>query len=581
MAALYRKPDGMLMSEISRFLMVSNGNVTGIVDRLVSDGLVARAQRNGDRRTSFISLTRKGRALFADMAAAHESWVDELARRRLGARRRAAVGQAEIVPQRLGGRSMSRKMAALKPAHFLWRMDGAVAVIQLNRPERKNPLTFESYAELRDTFRDLALCRRRPRRGVPAQRRQFLLRRRRARDHRPAGRHGRMKELLAFTRMTGDLVKAMLHCGKPIIAAVDGVAPAPARSSRWPSDLRLATPAAQTAFLFNRVGLAGCDMGACAILPRIIGQGRAAELLYTGRAMTAQEGERWGFFNRLVAADALEQEALALARRIAAGPTFANGITKTQLDAGMVDEPRSGHRGRGAGAGDLHADQGFRARLSGVRRQAETGVRGRLVADKTFLTWPFFTDRHRALAAASSDWARRTCRSDHGDVDAACRELVQKLGRDGWLAHTAPDPDAPAALDVRTLCLIRETLARHDGLADFAFAMQGLGAGPISLFGNAEQRDWLKRTRSGEAIAAFALTEQKSGSDVANIAMTARARRRRLRARRREDLDLQRRHRRPLRRVRAHRRRPRRQGPLGFSACPRNCRAFPSPSAST
>jgi len=140
-----------------------------------------------------------------------------------------------------------------------------------------------------------------------------------------------MRELLAFTRVTGDLVKAMLHCGKPIIAAVDGVCAGAGAIIAMVSDLRLATPNAQTAFLFNRVGLAGCDMGACAILPRIIGQGRAAELLYTGRAMSAQEGEAWGFFNRLVAAEKLEGEALALAQKIATGPTFANGVTKTQL----------------------------------------------------------------------------------------------------------------------------------------------------------------------------------------------------------------------------------------------------------
>ncbi len=142
--------------------------------------------------------------------------------------------------------------------------------------------------------------------------------------------------------------------------------------------------------------------------------------------------------------------------------------------------------------------------------------------DKTFLSWPFFTDRHRALAAAIEDWSAVNLPADDGDADAACRELVQKLGRDGWLKHTAPDPDAPSPLDVRTLCLIRETLARHDGLADFAFAMQGLGAGPITLFGDEEQRRVLERTRSGQAIAAFALTEQQSGSDVGNIAMTAR-----------------------------------------------------------
>jgi acyl-CoA dehydrogenase len=146
------------------------------------------------------------------------------------------------------------------------------------------------------------------------------------------------------------------------------------------------------------------------------------------------------------------------------------------------------------------------------------------VPDTSFLSWPFFEDRHRALAAEVERWCAANLPADHGDVDAACRDLVQKLGRDGWLSHTAPDPaaDAPSPLDVRTLCLLRETLARHDALADFAFAMQGLGAGPISLFGDAAQRRALERTRSGEAIAAFALTEPASGSDVANIAMTAR-----------------------------------------------------------
>jgi enoyl-CoA hydratase/carnithine racemase len=227
---------------------------------------------------------------------------------------------------------MTKKMAALQPTHFLWRMDGAVAVIQLNRPERKNPLTFESYAELRDTFRDLAHADDIHAVVFLSNGGNFCS----GGDvHEIIGPLVAMdaKQLLAFTRMTGDLVKAMLHCGKPIIAAVDGVAAGAGAIIAMASDVRLATPNAQTAFLFNRVGLAGCDMGACAILPRIIGQGRAAELLYTGRTMTAQEGEAWGFFNRLVAADALEQEALALARRIASGPTFANGITKTQLVA--------------------------------------------------------------------------------------------------------------------------------------------------------------------------------------------------------------------------------------------------------
>lgn len=223
------------------------------------------------------------------------------------------------------------RLAGLAPKHFLWQVDGRVARVRLDRPDRKNPLTFASYAELRDTFRAL-----RDAEDVDAV--VFL----------PNGRNFcsggdvhdiigplvgmEMKELLAFTRMTGDLVKAMLACGKPIIAAVDGVAVGAGAIIVMASDIRLATPAAKTAFLFTRVGLAGCDMGACAMLPRLIGQGRAAELLYTGRAMSAAEGERWGFYNRLIDADALEAEALDLAQRIAAGPTFAHGITKTQLN---------------------------------------------------------------------------------------------------------------------------------------------------------------------------------------------------------------------------------------------------------
>jgi enoyl-CoA hydratase/carnithine racemase len=222
-------------------------------------------------------------------------------------------------------------MAAFQPKHFLWRIDDRVAIITLNRPGRKNPLTFDSYAELRDTFRALRYVS-----DVDAV--VFL----------PNGGNFcsggdvheiigplvtmEMKDLLAFTRMSGDLIKAMLHCSKPIIAAVDGIAAGAGAIIAMASDIRIGTPQAQTAFLFNRVGLAGCDMGACAILPRIVGQGRAAELLYTGRAMTAKEGEAWGFFNKLVAAEVLEQEALSLAHRIVTGPTFANGITKTQLN---------------------------------------------------------------------------------------------------------------------------------------------------------------------------------------------------------------------------------------------------------
>lgn len=222
-------------------------------------------------------------------------------------------------------------MAGLTPQHFLWEAKDGVAQVRLNRPDRKNPLTFESYAELRDTFRALAYADDidvvvfLPNRGNFSSGGDV---------HEIIGPLTKMdmKGLLAFTRMTGDFVKAMIHCGKPIISAVDGVAVGAGAIITMASDIRLATPEAKTGFLFTRVGLAGCDMGACAMLPRIIGQGRAAELLYTGRTMSAAEGERWGYYNRLVSAEALEAEALALAASIAAGPTFAHGITKTQLN---------------------------------------------------------------------------------------------------------------------------------------------------------------------------------------------------------------------------------------------------------
>lgn len=217
--------------------------------------------------------------------------------------------------------------------HFLWEVsaNGRVATITLNRPDRKNPLTFDSYAELRDLFRDLAYA---------SDVRSIVL----------AGAGGNfssggdvfeiiepltrmaMPELLAFTRMTGDLVKAMRKCPQPIIAAVDGVCAGAGAILAMASDMRLATPEAKTAFLFTRVGLAGADMGACGILPRIIGQGRAAELLFTGRSMTATEGNAWGFYNALHQSDDLDAEAGRLAHALADGPWFAHGMTKTMLN---------------------------------------------------------------------------------------------------------------------------------------------------------------------------------------------------------------------------------------------------------
>ncbi|MCH8531151.1 MAG: enoyl-CoA hydratase family protein [Saccharospirillum sp.] len=223
------------------------------------------------------------------------------------------------------------KPAQKQPEHFNWRTEGPVAIIQLNRPERKNPLTFDSYAELRDTFAALKYNDEVHAVVFTANGGNFCS----GGDvHEIIGPlvDMDMKALLAFTRMTGDLVKAMLHCGKPIISAVDGVCVGAGAIIAMASDIRFATPEAKTAFLFTRVGLAGCDMGACAMLPRIIGQGRAADLLYSGRSMSATEGEAWGFYNRIVEADILEAEAIQYAQRLCDGPTFAHGITKTQLN---------------------------------------------------------------------------------------------------------------------------------------------------------------------------------------------------------------------------------------------------------
>jgi enoyl-CoA hydratase/carnithine racemase len=228
--------------------------------------------------------------------------------------------------------AMRRPLADRTFTHFGWSTahEGRVGIVTLNRPERKNPLTFESYAELRDLFRDLAYA---------SDVRAIVL----------TGAGGNfcsggdvfeiiepltrmaVPELLAFTRMTGDLVKAMRACPQPIIAAVDGVAAGAGAILAMASDLRLATPRTRTAFLFTRVGLAGCDMGACALLPRIIGQGRASELLYTGRHMDAAEGERWGFYNAIVEPEALLADATKRAADLANGPAFAHAMTKAML----------------------------------------------------------------------------------------------------------------------------------------------------------------------------------------------------------------------------------------------------------
>jgi enoyl-CoA hydratase/carnithine racemase len=212
--------------------------------------------------------------------------------------------------------------------HFLWRTEGDVGVVTLNRPERKNPLTFDSYAELRDFFADLKNKNNVKAVVITGAGGNFCS----GGDvHEIIGPLTKMElpQLLEFTRMTGDLVKAMRHCPQPIIAAVEGVCAGAGAIIAMASDLRYAAPSAKVAFLFVRVGLAGCDMGACAILPRIIGQGRTAELLYTGRSMSAEEGAAWGFFNRV--AEPVLPDALQVAKELAAGPMAAHAVTKKML----------------------------------------------------------------------------------------------------------------------------------------------------------------------------------------------------------------------------------------------------------
>jgi len=224
----------------------------------------------------------------------------------------------------------TRPAAGYQAKHFAWKVEDRVGHVTLNRPERKNPLTFDSYAELRELFANLKYADDVKAVVINGAGDNFCS----GGDvHEIIGPLVRLKapELLMFTRMTGDLVKAMRVCPQPIVAAIDGVCAGAGAIMAMASDLRVGTARSKTAFLFNRVGLAGCDMGACAMLPRIVGQGRASELLYTGRALGGEEGERWGFLNKLVEPAQLLDAAMALARELAAGPTFANGITKTML----------------------------------------------------------------------------------------------------------------------------------------------------------------------------------------------------------------------------------------------------------
>lgn len=221
--------------------------------------------------------------------------------------------------------------ANFKPQHFGWQLDGKVATVTLNRPERKNPLTLESYAELRDTFRDLIYAETVKTMVITGAGGNFCSGGDVFEIIKPLIEM-EAAQLLDFTRMTGEVVKAMRACPQPIIAAVDGVCAGAGAILAMACDMRLGTAGAKVAFLFNRVGLAGCDMGACAILPRLVGAGRAAELLYTGRVLGGEEAERWGFFNRLATPDTVLAQAQQLAAELAGGPTFANAMTKRMLD---------------------------------------------------------------------------------------------------------------------------------------------------------------------------------------------------------------------------------------------------------
>lgn len=219
---------------------------------------------------------------------------------------------------------------AFRPDHFGWSFDGKVATITIDRPDKKNPLTFDSYAELRDTFRALVHA---------AEVKAVVVTG--AGDNFCSGGDVdeiigplvamKMPELIAFTRMTGDLVKAMRNCPQPVIGAIDGICAGAGACVAMACDLRFGTARSKVAFLFVRVGLAGCDMGACAILPRIIGQGRASELLYTGRSMGGEEAERWGFLNRLCAPEEVLEAAQEMAQQLASGPSFAHAMTKRTL----------------------------------------------------------------------------------------------------------------------------------------------------------------------------------------------------------------------------------------------------------
>ena len=271
----------------------------------------------------------------------------------------------------------AKPMAGYRATHFRYEApdDGRVATITLDRPERKNPLTFDAYAELRDLFRALVHASDVKAVVIAGAGGNFCS----GGDvHEIIGPLTRMDAhgLLAFTRMTGDLVKAIRHAPQPVVAAVDGVCAGAGAMIALAADVRFGTPRAKAAFLFVRVGLAGADMGACALLPRTIGQGRAADLLYTGRAMSAEEGAAWGFYQRVVEPDARARRGAGLRARARHRADVRACDDQDAAAPGLGDGPRRRDRGRGAGAGAVHADRGLPPRLPCVRREVDAGVRG-------------------------------------------------------------------------------------------------------------------------------------------------------------------------------------------------------------
>jgi enoyl-CoA hydratase/carnithine racemase len=362
--------------------------------------------------------------------------------------------------------------AGYQARHFGYSVTGKVATITLNRPDRKNPLTFDSYGELRDLFREMCYATDVKAVVFTGEGGNFCS----GGDvHEIIGPLVKMDmpELLEFTRMTGDLVKAMRACPQPIIAAIDGVCTGAGAMIACGSDLRLATARSKLAFLFVRVGLAGADMGACTLLPRLIGLSRAADLLYTGRVVGGDEAASAGLLQPPGRARA------AAGRGAGAGAEPGRRADLRPCDdqdhavAGMELGPGRVHRGRGAGAGHLHADPGLRARLPRLRRQDQARLRGQLtMATPADLAWPFFDDGHRALVPRFEGWAA-------DELPRCCT-----VPRTAWTpctpacaagAFTGPGRVAAGVragrlcgglreqLDVRSLSAGRETLAHHSG----------------------------------------------------------------------------------------------------------------------